>query len=58
MKDFRNNTPAWCAFLITYHLICEMIPMTYIFCHQIRCNIARLKTRQMMMSLCKGATDD
>jgi ribosomal protein L29 len=35
-----------------------MIPLTYIFCHQIRSNIARLKTMQMMMSLCKGATDD
>jgi len=45
------------AFLLIYHLIGELIPLTILFLYQYRSNILWLKNK-MQLSVCKAANPD
>lgn len=47
----------WAMFLLCFHLIAELIPMTILFFYQFQSNMLWLKTKQAV-SVCKAANQD
>jgi hypothetical protein len=41
MKSLREDPLKWCSFLVGFHLIAEIIPMTIVFSFQIHTNRKR-----------------
>jgi hypothetical protein len=47
-----HHAMGWAAFLFTFHLFCELIPMNMVFIFQIATNLKRLEVKKMLQSVC------